>query len=369
MQLATDNGSRRFALEKAYPPAPSAGIESYHRQLALRLAFDPRCAENYRLYEMAVRGARLDYLPVKLDIENVSRCNFACHMCQVSEWSKQKRADDLSLDRFTRLLDEQYGLVEIKLQGVGEPTMGEDAYVEMIRQARQRQIWVRTGSNASRLHLHDMASRLVDAGPNEIQISVDGASKAVFESIRRGSVFEKVIDNCRMINAYCRERNLALTKMWTMVQKANRHQLDDLVALGADIGFPCLVFAMDFSSWGSSAWEARNNNLVAEVTEADARRLVALGAGLGIKVYFWGNQAKFSRGPSGHICHWPFERAFFSSDERVVPCCTIANPDTLSLGNASESLTQVWQSEAYQDFRQAHLNGNIPNACRQCYRD
>jgi len=67
-------------------------------------------------------GADVDYLPVRIDVENVSRCNFHCTMCQVSDWPHQQRAADMSVDDFKTLLDEQYGVVEIKLQGMGEPT-------------------------------------------------------------------------------------------------------------------------------------------------------------------------------------------------------------------------------------------------------
>jgi len=47
-------------------------------------------------------------------------------------------------------------------------------------------------TNASLLHLRDNYKKLVDTGVNEIQISIDGATKDVFEGIRVGSVFESV---------------------------------------------------------------------------------------------------------------------------------------------------------------------------------
>ena len=114
------------------------------RERELALAADPRCRENYEKYiASGRRNAKVDYLPIKLDIENVSRCNFRCTMCVVSDWPKGQRAADLTLDAFKALIDEQYGLVELKLQGLGEPTMQGDDFFAMIRYARQRNIWVR----------------------------------------------------------------------------------------------------------------------------------------------------------------------------------------------------------------------------------
>ena len=45
----------------------------------------------------------------------------------------------------------------------------------------------------------------------------------------------------------------------------------------------------------------------------------------------------------------------------------IANPDVLELGEP-HSLKEEWNGEAYQNFREQHLSGNIPKACRSCYR-
>ncbi len=117
---------------------------------------NPKKLWNYAKYRVTARhGACVNYLPIKIDIENVSRCNFRCTICQVSDWPKSARADDMPLNDFKRLIDEQHGPVEIKQQGMGEPLMQGDDLFEMIKYARARNIWVRTVTNASLLHLKD----------------------------------------------------------------------------------------------------------------------------------------------------------------------------------------------------------------------
>src|SRR5713101_157676 len=70
-------------------PEPAAGTDAYLRERALALARSPECLANYERYMAAKRQvAQIDYLPIKLDIENVSRCNFRCTMCAVSDWHK-----------------------------------------------------------------------------------------------------------------------------------------------------------------------------------------------------------------------------------------------------------------------------------------
>ncbi|MTJ82580.1 MAG: radical SAM protein [Telmatospirillum sp.] len=356
------------SLPKLPLPTPSMGVAAYDEERRLRLAGDSRCRENFELYKRSQRDPDIRYLPIKLDIENVSRCNFRCTMCQVSEWPKGKRAEDMSLADFKALIDEQYGLVEIKLQGMGEPTLGAPAVFDMIRYARERHIWVRTVTNASLLHLKDNYRHMVDCDPNEIQISIDGATKEVFESIRKGSVFEMVVENTARLNAYCREQNVTRTKMWTVVQHNNAHQLPDLVELAARLGFTSMVFSLDIGDWGNNVdWHDRNKQIsVDDVSMASAEKLIARGHELGVTVAFWNIAAKYGAKAKSELCPWPFERAYVASDLRVVPCCMIANPDTYELGMA-KPFKDVWFGQTMQDFRHAHIEGRPPKVCEGCY--
>lgn len=369
--LPIDRQTLLYALP---PPEPAAGIAAYERERELALSRSPECRSNYERYLVSHRRSEVvDYLPIKLDIENVSRCNLRCTMCAVSDWPKGKRAADLTLDAFKHLIDEQIGLVEIKLQGLGEPTMQRDDFFEMIRYARAKHIWVRTTTNATLLHLKDNYRKLIDADVNELQISIDGASKSVYETIRRGALFERVVANVKRINAYQRERDVERTKMWTVVQEKNVHELERLVDVAAELGFTNQVFALELSDWGVQRW--RDLNTQAEVQAAmDPEFLLGLvdrGKQVGVRVRFWSVTEKYSNNSLDTICPWPFERAYVSSDQRIAPCCFIGNPDTAQIGPGSieeSGFSAVWFGTDFREFRKAHLTGNIPDFCRSCYR-
>lgn len=350
-------------------PKPAAGVAAYDREKELALAHDPRRRENYLRYQAYKRrGENLDFLPVKLDIENVSRCNFRCTMCQVSDWKKGQRARDMPFEAFKKLLDEQYGVIELKLQGMGEPLLQRDDFFSMIEYARRTHIWVRTTTNASLLHLRDNYRRLIDADPNEVQISVDGADRVVFEKIRCGGRFDVVTKNCRLINEYCGKKSLVRTKMWVVVQRDNMHQLHDFVELAAQLGFRSLCFSMTLTGWGQEKWQKHSDEVgvSGSVLGDTCLELIERGSRLGVDVAFWDIGSKFNtRSPAG-LCSWPFERAYVSSDMRVVPCCMIATPEVLDLGDAAD-FTATWHGEAFRTFRRAHLDGNIPKPCAACY--
>ena len=361
----------RQALAALPGPVHVPDRSAYDREVELRLASDERCRRNWEIHQASFRRtATIDYLPVRLDIENISRCNFKCGMCQVSAWEKLKRADDMTVDFFKRMIDEQYGLVEVKLHGMGEPMLGGEDFFEMIRYARKRHIWVRIVTNASTLHQRDGHKKLIDAGINEVQISFHGATSDVFKVITGREQFDRVAANSKLINAYCDQLGILRTKMWTVVQQQNQHQLPALVDLAAELGFKTQVFALDLNDWGQDRWleENRKRSLGTSFDIELGHALVEQGKRLGVRVAFWLSSTVYDTARPETLCPWPFAYAYVSSDQRVVPCGVLANPDHFEIGTRTESLSATWRSDEYRKFRQDHLDGNIPAVCQGCYK-
>ncbi|OUU12694.1 MAG: hypothetical protein CBB94_00015 [Gammaproteobacteria bacterium TMED34] len=360
-----------LSLAELPEPEPSLGAQAYHAEREKCLNSDPKRRANYEAYLTSSKASvDVNYLPVKLDIENVSRCNFRCPICPVSKLEGGKRAKDMSLDELKTLIDEQYGLVEVKLQGLGEPTIQGEPFFEMIRYIRSKYIWVRTASNASLLHLNDNYKALVDSGVNEVQISIDGATKKVFESIRPGSNFPQVIKNCEKLNDYAVSQSRNVTKAWCVVQKQNFDQLMDTLRLIAGSGFQSAVFAFDILSWGDESWTevSTSQSIVNKVTSDLCHSLLELANQMDVKVGFWFNQSKYNVATSKTRCPWPFERAVVTSDSRLVPCCKIAVPEHYEIGTGSDGgLAELWNSYEYREFRHMHISGNLPKVCKACY--
>ena len=350
-------------------PLPGPDAAAYRDNLALALASSPARKANYEKLRSQDRAQWLEALPARMDFENVSRCNFRCPICPVSQWDRGRRAEDMRFEDFRTIIDGLGTLVEIKLQGIGEPVLGGDVYFDMIRYARSQHIWVRTTTNASLLHLNDAAARLIDSGINEVQVSVDGASAATFEAIRVGSRFPVVCRNSALLNEHCNRRGLLRTRMWTVLQQRNVDELLDLVRLGAQLGFRRITFSLDMHGWGQEALGKANGPRVVAAGRVHAAALeaLALGRELGTEVTFWQTTTKYDHGAAATLCPWPFERAYISSDLRVVPCCMIGNPEVIDLGSALD-FAGTWNSPAYRGFRQAHLEGATPPACAMCYQ-
>lgn len=350
-------------------PTPALGQDFYEENLNARLRFSPEAKKNYNTFLTANhREVIPTYRPIKLDIEPISRCNFRCTMCVVSSWEKGKRSDDLTIDSFQSILRSESQVVELKLQGLGEPLMLGDSLFDMISMARKQFIWVRTTTNASRLHINENYRKLIDSGVCEVQVSIDGATVATFETIRNGSKAKRVFENCQILNAYANEKNWKCTKMWTVVQSANVAELEQLVDTASDLGFTSQCFAIDLHGWGLEEWNEKNSGIEIGIESLNADRLLDLvvyGKSKGVRVEFWQNSTKYSTSSPEKLCPWPFERTMISSDNRVTPCCMISNPDTFEIGKGYSP--DIWASVEYQDFRTKHLNGDIPEVCRMCY--
>lgn len=349
-------------------PMPAPDQVRYKSILKEGFKTFPERENNYLKYQEAKRGAKVDYLPIRVDIENVSRCNYHCTMCQVSDWDHFKRAEDMSISDYKKFMKEQYGLIEIKIQGMGEPLLSQD-FFEMVKFARDRHIWVRSTNNGSLLHIKDNYKKLIDSDINEAIISIDGATDKTYETIRRGGKFKMVTRNCKMLNKYAVQNTDVRVRMWSVVQKENFHELEKFPALAGELGFNHLTFSLDLNDWGQDSWRDINdpvdmhNNFDIE----RAQNLISDGQQHGVDVTFWYLDEKYDFNDEHKLCPWPFERSFISSDMRVVPCCMISNPEIYDLGDARK-FNDIWNGNDLQKFRQDHIDGNLPDICRTCYK-
>lgn len=347
-------------------PKPAPDSKAYDKKLHAGFNKHPERHKNFLQYKKSVKTIKTDYLPIKLDIENVSRCNLRCDMCQVSSWKSFKRGVDMSFEDFKRILDEQYGVFELKIQGMGEPFLGKD-FVRMVEYASAKDIWVRTSTNATLLNKNENYKRIIDAGIDEVQISVDGTTKDTYERIRINARFETVTENCKRINRYCDRLGIDKTRMWVLLQKDNFQELHRFPVFARELGFKRVAVILDVHGWGSEPLTDKNiqKKITGFTVDEGIEKLLEDAKGLGIDLTFWNISDKYS---PANPCPWPFERAYISSDKKVVPCCMIANPDTCNLGTLSVDFKDIWNSPQYTKFREAHLSGKVPDVCRYCYR-
>jgi MoaA/NifB/PqqE/SkfB family radical SAM enzyme len=97
-------------------------------------------------------------------------------------------------DLYTSVIDEIAPWVEaVVLRSWGEPLLHK-RILDMIRYAKERDVWVETSTNAMLLS-EDVARQVLDSGLDRIYLSMDGLTKETYEKVRVKGKFERVRDN------------------------------------------------------------------------------------------------------------------------------------------------------------------------------
>jgi len=319
----------------------------------------PKRMENYKQYMSNQKGINLQHYPIKLDIEPTSMCNLKCHMCIVS--TTGYKGSHLSYDSFKEIIDKQIGVFELKIQGLGEPFLNKE-FTKMVKYASELDIWTRSTTNATILDENDNYKKIIDANIGELQISVDGVKKSTYERIRINSNFEKVVQNCKLINNYQKEKNVQKTRMWTLLQKDNFEDLFEFPRFAKELGFDRLTISMDVNGWGDDEWSKVNAQKKVNLAQEDIDKLLDISEKFGLDLTFWDISVKYDK---HNICQWPFTRCMISANSKVIPCCIISDPKIYNFGD-SKDFDTIWLKD-YNDFRKEHITGDIPDVCKFCY--
>lgn len=323
-------------------------------------------------------------LPSFLQVEPVGQCNLQCRMCPVmlrEDGPADGRPAFMSFENFIAVLEQFPDLKELHLQGMGEPMM-HPQFFEMVTHAVGRGVTVTTNSNLTLMS--DMrAERCITSGLSVLHISLDGATAAVYEDIRQGAKFERVVKN---IDKVCRAKvrlgsaSPALTLV-VVIMRRNLAELPDLVRLAHRRGFAS-VFAQHLSQeFGEPSVLPRyqpmegfvqKETLLGEDPDRveryfEAARSVAADVGIDLRLPCMQPQSYAPRGASRHACDWPWNGAYVTYQGYAIPCCMIATPDRLHMGNVFEhGVETVWSGEQYRTFR-VQLDSESPHElCRAC---
>lgn len=323
-------------------------------------------------------------LPTYIQMEPVGQCNLRCQMCPI-----QFRKDGppygppafMDFDTFTRVLDQLPGLEELHLQGLGEPMM-HPRFFDMVAHAVRRGVRVTTNSNLTLLN-PTRAERCVTSGLDTLHVSLDGATAETYERIRVRSKLEKVLRNVEMVREARRrlESHLPHLHMVMVIMRQNLHELPDLVRLGHRLGMEQIFVQHLCHDFGESSLPAHYRPMREFVEEQTllnddparvdhffgAARQTARELDIRLRLPRTKPQPHPPGTPGPQRCDWPWRGAYMSYQGEAMPCCMIATPDRMTLGNlAREDVDSVWNGPRYEEFRRQLASDEPPDICRSC---
>jgi MoaA/NifB/PqqE/SkfB family radical SAM enzyme len=317
--------------------------------------------------------------PVCLYLETTNRCNLLCTTCPRTFEALEPPAD-MSWDLFTSIVDQFPRIARVVLHGVGEPMM-VPTLPRMIRYLKDRSSYVLFNTNGTLLS-PKRGLELIDAGLDELRVSLDAAEPKAFALVRGRDMFAQILRNLRRFSALQRERQAEMPKvsLWLTGLKETIGQLPAFVRLAHELGIgevylQRLVYfeaGQGLARGGSSLFEQMQESELVAIREAEE-----LAGDLGISFNASGatepgtSLKKTRAGQPWSLCRRPWTLMYFTAHGRAIPCCiapfSMRGYDSFTLGDATQqSLREIWNGPRYQDFRRALLSPTPPKACANC---
>ena len=296
--------------------------------------------------------------PVAVDIEPTNFCNLRCAHCQVTHWDKPKSL--LTMENFKKYIRNFPGASRIKLQGMGEPFLNKELPA-IVKELASQDVYIEIVSNGT-VMTDPIRNVLTQTPQLTINFSVDGSTKEVFEKIRIGSNFEKIIENIKSVVS---ARPLKSETALSMVAfEEHKDQIKPTIALAKKLGINNFFLQLVVINYGQDKLNPRTIEHRVSQNESFIKEIevMALDNKINLRVsndlYDEENQ-----------CPWPWLGSYIDTQGNVIPCCRVANADICSFGNLNkEDFHTIWQSKGYQLLREQIRTNNIPDFCRSCYK-
>lgn len=326
----------------------------------------------------ARRGETADAPPVCLYLEVTNRCNLLCETCPRTFETLEPPAD-MSWELFTRIVNQVPNVARVVLHGVGEPMLVK-ALPKMIRYLKDRGTYVLFNTNGTLMQPKRFQA-LIDTGLDELRVSLDAADRATYLKVRGKDYFDRIVRDVGRFIAF--QKSVGATtprvSLWLTGLRETIEQLPAFVRLAAEMGvsevhLQRLVF--DEEGYGMARSDlSLFESSRAEETEAIARA-EAIGRELGINLDASGAtepgiSLKRQDERAWATCRRPWSLMYFTAHGRALPCCiapfSVRGYANYTLGDATQaSLREIWNGQAYRDFRTALLSNAPPAPCRNC---
>ena len=324
-------------------------------------------------------------LPTQVYIEVTNYCNSLCASCPLTydHFLPLEPKHHLGWNKFRQIVDQFPRLDRVVLHGIGEPLLNKEL-PRFISHLKERGAKVLFNTNAILLN-QKRGDALVEAGLDELRVSLDAVSPELYAKLRGVDQLPKVIQNLKSFVKRHGGRQQPKVSLWWVAMQANLQQLPDFVRLAAQIGI-VEVYLQRLVYFGKGEQIADNTTMKAEQSiyaelEDQQAKLIneceELAATLGLDFRASGATTPFEsvleKGPHPwQGCMRPWVLMYITANGTALPCCIapFATQDynQIILGNVLDhSVADVWNNEKYQELRLAVLSdAPEPWPCQFC---
>jgi MoaA/NifB/PqqE/SkfB family radical SAM enzyme len=323
-------------------------------------------------------------LPREIYLESTNRCNELCDQCPRTHLGRE--ADrDLSLADAIMITDQLPELERVVLHGLGEPLLNP-GLPAIVKHLRERGAYVLFNSNATALSAR-MGHALIDAGLNELRVSLDGATPETYARVRgvTAKTLPRILRNLRAFTALQAELgdNAPRLSFWFTAMRENLPELPRLVdiALETDVRE---IYVQRFIYFGAGL--ATEDQALYHQAREEERALIAATAarcaehGLTFRATgattpddYIGQEDTTAQSASRpwSPCRRPYTLAYITAQGNVFSCCFApfhpGPAQTRVLGNVfQQPFAEIWNGPRYQAFRAAFASDTPWDQCAGC---
>lgn len=303
--------------------------------------------------------------PGRIELEPTTKCNFKCLKCESSYWNIPSQ--DMSFEDFKKIIGQFPDLKAISISGIGHNWLNKD-YLKMLKYLKSKSIFTQFFDTFYFLD-EEKAKELISIKVDKIWMSIDGASKGIYEKLQVGSNFERVIANVK--NMFLLKKKMKSTFpeicFHFIVTKDNLYEMPSFIRLVHSINpDPKLINLVQFTKLIPFK---ENLELAPKFDENILAETLKVAKELG---NFRVDSFRMGKEEKKDICEcldWTVP--FITVDGTVYPCCAYTEGNMrgvmhkYAMGNVFEQkFKEIWYSKKFKDFRHAiHLN-KVPFECK-----
>ncbi|MGA8576753.1 MAG: pyrroloquinoline quinone biosynthesis protein PqqE [Candidatus Cybelea sp.] len=288
------------------------------------------------------------------------RCNLQCPYCY-NPLALSEYRNELSTAEWCNVLHDaaDLGVLQTHFSG-GEPTLRRDL-AELVGAAAREGLYTNLITQGTFLD-DALLDRLLDAGLDHIQISIQAPQTDAANRIAGAAVHETKLDALRRV----REREVALT-LNCVLHRGNHDAVAEIIELAERFGIARLELAnVQFYGW------AYRNRAALMPTRAQVRRAEEIVAAArdrlrGTMEIVYVLPDYFGEFPKPCMNGWANEFMTVAPNGDVLPCPAASAIRDLRFENVrNRSIGAIWESsEAFQRYRGT---GWMREPCRSCER-
>jgi MoaA/NifB/PqqE/SkfB family radical SAM enzyme len=318
--------------------------------------------------------------PVCLYLETTNRCNLLCTTCPRT-YEELEPPADMSWQLFCSIVDQIPNLARAVLHGVGEPMLVKNL-PRMVRYLMDRGTYVLFNTNGTVLNEKN-GRALIEAGLDELRVSFDAANAESYKAIRGKNYFNRILRNVRAFRELQERESCSRPRVsaWLTGLRETVEQLPEFVRVAAEAGvrevyLQRLVFFEENAIGKARADQA----LYEQLSREDARhidRATDIAASLGISFSASGAASEpgmsLKRSDSSSHGRCAVARGPSCTSLRMAARCRAASrrsrcvvTRTTRSAMRRQTLRQIWQGPAYQEFRRALKSDKPPATCANC---